>query len=100
MGTQALADTITHNEPSLSTETTQGSTPEAVPPAYFLSLSVENVRCFREKQTLDLSNGTGRPAQWTLILGENGIGKTTLLQLLAGMQAGKLVQTVNLGNSL
>lgn len=27
----------------------------------------------------------GRPAQWTLILGENGVGKTTLLQCLASM---------------
>lgn len=49
-------------------------------PAYFLSLTVENVRCFGPKQTLDLSNGEGRPAQWTIILGNNGVGKTTLLQ--------------------
>ena len=55
-------------------------------PAYFLSLSVENARCFKQKQTLDLSNGHGRPAQWTLILGDNGVGKTTLLQLIALMQ--------------
>src|ERR1043165_171112 len=47
---------------------------------YVLSLSVENVRCFGPKQTLDLSDGHGRPAQWTIILGENGTGKTTLLQ--------------------
>lgn len=46
---------------------------------YFLSLSVENVRCFAEKQTLDLSDGNGRPAQWTVILGDNGVGKSTLL---------------------
>lgn len=51
-------------------------------PAYFLSLSVENVRCFGPAQTLDLSNGGGRPAQWTVILGDNGVGKTTLLQSL------------------
>jgi hypothetical protein len=51
--------------------------------AYFLSLSLENVRCFGEKQTLDLSNGHGRPARWTLLLGDNGTGKTTVLQSLA-----------------
>lgn len=51
-------------------------------PAYFLALRVENVRCFGPKQTLDLSNGMGRPAQWTIILGNNGVGKTTLLQTL------------------
>ncbi|MCA1629863.1 MAG: AAA family ATPase, partial [Acidobacteria bacterium] len=51
-------------------------------PAYFLSLEVENVRSFGPKQTLDLSNGEGRPAQWTIILGDNGVGKTTILQSL------------------
>jgi energy-coupling factor transporter ATP-binding protein EcfA2 len=51
-------------------------------PAYFLSLSVENVRCFGPRQTLDLSDRNGLPAQWTIILGNNGVGKTTLLQSL------------------
>src|SRR4051794_33626163 len=50
---------------------------------YFLSLSLENVRCFGQKQTLDLSDGKGQPAQWTILLGENGTGKTTVLQTLA-----------------
>lgn len=50
---------------------------------YFLSLAVENVRCFGPKQTLALSDANGRPAQWTILLGNNGTGKTTLLQLLA-----------------
>jgi hypothetical protein len=31
---------------------------------YFLSLSLENVRCFGSRQTLDLSDGNGRPARW------------------------------------
>ncbi len=53
---------------------------------YFLSLSLENVRCFGERQTLDLSDGNGKPASWTVILGDNGTGKTTLLQLLSGIQ--------------
>lgn len=52
-------------------------------PAYLLSLEIENVRCFGPKQTLDLSRGDDRPAQWTLILGDNGTGKTTLLQLIS-----------------
>jgi recombinational DNA repair ATPase RecF len=51
--------------------------------AYFLSLTVENVRCFGPAQTLDLSDGHGRHAPWTIILGENGLGKTTLLTCLA-----------------
>lgn len=55
-------------------------------PMYFLSLVFENVKCFGSEQTLDLSNGKGAPARWTLILGDNGVGKTTLLQLLALMR--------------
>jgi hypothetical protein len=50
---------------------------------YFLSLSLENVRCFGEKQVLDLSDSEGRPARWTILLGNNGTGKTTVLQALA-----------------
>jgi predicted ATPase len=50
---------------------------------YFLSLTLENVRCFAAEQKLDLSDGNGRPAQWTVILGDNGTGKTTLLNVLA-----------------
>ncbi len=52
-------------------------------PLYFMDLEVENVRCFKDKQTIDLSNGEGQPAQWTIILGDNGTGKTTLLKCLA-----------------
>jgi hypothetical protein len=50
---------------------------------YFLSLTLENARCFGAKQTLDLSNGKGQPARWTILLGNNGTGKTTVLQALA-----------------
>ena len=56
-----------------------------VRPAYFLELNVENIRCFGLKQTLDLSDGNGHPARWTIILGNNGVGKTTLLQSLAAL---------------
>jgi hypothetical protein len=55
-------------------------------PGYFLSLSLENVRCFGPKQTLDLSDGNGRPAPWTVILGVNGTGKTTILRSLVGFE--------------
>jgi energy-coupling factor transporter ATP-binding protein EcfA2 len=57
--------------------------PTANEPVYFLSLEVESVRCFGPKQRLDLSDGNGRPAQWTILLGNNGTGKTTVLQCLA-----------------
>jgi len=62
------------------------------PPAYFLSLTVENVRCFGPEQILDLSNGKGRPAQWTIILGNNGVGKTTILQSLVALLPAKFIE--------
>ncbi len=33
-----------------------------------------------------LTDDQGRPARWTLLLGDNGVGKTTLLQCLAWMR--------------
>ena len=57
-----------------------------IPPAYFTSLEIENVLCFKDKQVLDLSDKNGNPAQWTVILGDNGVGKTTLLRCLARME--------------
>jgi len=54
-------------------------------PCYFLSLSLENVRSFGSRQVLDVSDGRGRPNQWTILLGDNGSGKTTLLQSLAAI---------------
>ena len=59
---------------------------KAYPPAYFLSLSVENVRCFGPQQTIDVSDGQGRPSQWTVILGDNNTGKTTLLQCFVALE--------------
>ncbi|MDQ2771781.1 MAG: ATP-binding protein, partial [Bacteroidota bacterium] len=59
--------------------------PTSPPPAYFLSLSLENVRSFGEKQTISFARPDGRPAQWTIILGDNGVGKTTVLKSLASL---------------
>ena len=52
---------------------------------YFASLEVENVKSFGEKQTLELTDSNGVLSPWTLILGDNGVGKTTLLKCLAWM---------------
>jgi energy-coupling factor transporter ATP-binding protein EcfA2 len=69
----------------------QGRSDESpeVSPVYFLSLEVENVLCFKDRQVLDLTDTNGKPAQWTVILGDNGVGKTTLLRCLAGMELGR-----------
>lgn len=69
---------------SRAVESTGGNNKTADQPGYFLSLTVRNVRCFGDQeQTLDLSDGKDHPAQWTILLGDNGTGKTTLLQALA-----------------
>jgi energy-coupling factor transporter ATP-binding protein EcfA2 len=49
---------------------------------YFKELRLSNVKAFTPGTVLDLRL-SGRPAPWTLIVGENGLGKTTLLQCLA-----------------
>ena len=54
--------------------------------SYFHSLELEGVNCFKERQTLDLSDGKGNYSPWTIILGDNGTGKTTLLKALDRMQ--------------
>lgn len=59
---------------------------QRVIPIYFTSLELENVRCFRGLQRLDLTDENGNPARWTLILGDNNVGKTTLLQCLVWMR--------------
>ncbi|MCU0425254.1 MAG: AAA family ATPase [Candidatus Kapabacteria bacterium] len=60
-------------------------TPQITPAVYFQSLTIENVRCFKGERTIDLSDGNGKPAMWTVILGNNNTGKTTLLRCLYGL---------------
>jgi len=53
---------------------------------YFKSLTIEGINCFKSEQTIDLTDGEGNPAMWTVILGNNNTGKTTLLRCLALLQ--------------
>lgn len=62
----------------------EGLMPKKEDLIYFLSLELENVRCFGSPaQLLNLSNKHNNPARWTLLLGDNSFGKTTVLQCLA-----------------
>ena len=53
--------------------------------AYFTGLRIRNIKSFKGDHHLDLTTADGKIARWTLILGDNGVGKTTLLQCLAHM---------------
>ena len=53
---------------------------------HFLELTLENVRAFSDPQMFDFRNADGRAARWCVILGENGVGKTTAMQALAMMR--------------
>jgi predicted ATP-binding protein involved in virulence len=77
-----------------SSDTNKKSTP-----VYFASIEVENFLCFKMHQKLDLCNEVGSPAQWTVILGDNGVGKTTLLRCLASMQP-QLVDFIDSGKAI
>lgn len=59
------------------------SRPAREPTAWLESIELENVRCFHARQTVPFTTRDGNKAQWTLLLGENGTGKSTLLQVCA-----------------
>lgn len=57
------------------------------------SITLTNIKCFREQQLLFTRNPAARrdrakPYSWITLLGENGVGKSTLLQALALLLAG------------
>lgn len=65
----------------------KGRAPEEKTPSYVRSLRIENVRCFgSESQDLCFCDSDGVPNQWTILIGDNGTGKTTLLECLIGFE--------------
>ena len=70
---------------SKQSDSSNGKKNEESQNAYFLSLELENVRCFGELQTVDFSDKNKEPKQWTIILGDNGTGKTTLLRSIISL---------------
>ena len=56
-----------------------------LPVAYLKTVSLLNVRSFKGENEIFLSDKDGRPAQWTVILGNNNTGKTTILKCIADL---------------
>jgi len=52
---------------------------------YLKRLEIENVRCFSKKQRIDFTDGDGKISQWTVILGDNGTGKTSILRSIVSL---------------
>ncbi len=69
------------------------------PSVYFQSLHLEDVKCFKGSQVIDFSDGNNKPAQWTVILGNNNTGKTTILKCLAAVEP-TLASIEVLGNKI
>lgn len=49
-------------------------------------LTISDFKCFKTRQRLAFyDNETGQPSRWTVLVGENGVGKTSILQLIAAL---------------
>lgn len=55
-------------------------------PIYIESIKINNIRTFGEGNILNFQKKDGTLSQWTLILGDNSMGKSTLLQCTAWMR--------------
>ena len=52
---------------------------------YFNRLRVAGFKCFSDCQSISFCKEDGLVSRWTFLIGENGVGKTSILQLLAGL---------------
>jgi hypothetical protein len=55
-------------------------------PIYIRSLQLNGIKTFANEVQLMLGKNNGAISQWTLILGDNGIGKSSILQCIAWMK--------------
>lgn len=50
---------------------------------YYTGILIENIRTFGKSQNINLNDKKGNPCMWNIIIGDNGIGKTTILKALS-----------------
>ncbi|MFN8397759.1 MAG: AAA family ATPase [Bacteroidia bacterium] len=51
------------------------------------SLVISGIRCFKEPVEISFCSEDGKPARWNILIGANGVGKTTLLRaMVASME--------------
>jgi ABC-type transport system involved in cytochrome bd biosynthesis fused ATPase/permease subunit len=53
-------------------------------PVYVTRLEVLGVNCLKGQYTIDFTDKYDKPSMWTVLLGNNNTGKTTLLRCIAG----------------
>lgn len=63
------------------------------PAVYFQSLTIEDVKCFKGEHSISFQDKNENPNMCTVLLGENGVGKTTILRVLASLHP------INIGNN-
>ena len=56
-----------------------------LPVAYLKTLSLYNVRSFKKENEIFFTKSDGKSARWTVILGNNNTGKTTILKCIADL---------------
>lgn len=66
---------------------------------YLNKLYLKNVRCFKGNHEINLNDGNNNPIQWTVILGNNNVGKTTILRALASLEFNLETGIDNITNS-
>lgn len=57
------------------------------PSFYIKNIEISGLKCFKEKTNFKFTGPDGNPRKWTIILGNNNTGKTTILKALAGLEA-------------
>lgn len=52
---------------------------------HLCNLSLKGLKCFKEQTEISFCDASNRPMRWNVVIGENGIGKTTLLRAIVSL---------------